>query len=91
MADFHVVMKQHRDVQDVDEFFPAGNVKGIALVEHKIKDNPNGPNVDAFVVLVPHQNFGAQVDRGPAKCSPQVGISVHAPPEIAQFHDPLRS
>jgi hypothetical protein len=82
-------VKNYRSVQDVYQLLSTSNVKRVALVEHKVKNNPNRPDVHTLIVLVSHQDFGTKIHRCPAKCCPEIGISVYAPTEITELNYPL--
>lgn len=56
-ADCYILMKIDRVVENIDQFFLDFDVKWICFIEHEVKDDSDGPNVNCLIVLVSHQNF----------------------------------
>jgi hypothetical protein len=41
-------------VEDVHQLLLASDTEGVRLEQHLVQDYPQSPNVDTFVILVPH-------------------------------------
>jgi hypothetical protein len=74
---------------DLYQLLLAGDLEGVLAHQHLVHHDAQRPDVDLLVVLLPLQDLGTDVERGPAESSAQFVVLVDGPPEVAELDDVL--
>lgn len=56
---FYLIMEVDRLIEDIDEFFFAGDAKRVGLVVYLVEDHPQCPNIDTLIVLIAYKDLRA--------------------------------